>query len=215
MKLNLGCGSQLPSGWTNVDYALGARIARIPLFRALNKKIRLFRMDWDDAIVLHDLTRTFPWPDNSVDVVYSSHTLEHMSREQGRAFLAECHRVLKPGGIIRIVVPDLSSIVRNYLDGNLQAEDFVDTLGVLYLDAGGRWKNRLAPFVQYPHKCMYDTPALVRCLTNVGFDARGRSPFDSTISGIADIEIQDRTVDAVIVEGVKNNLGKGCCGATV
>ena len=98
MKLNLGCGSQLPRDWVNVDYALGARIARIPLFRAINRRLKLFRMDWDDSIFLHDLTRPFPWADNSIDVVYSSHTLEHMSREMGQEFLHQCHRVLKPDG---------------------------------------------------------------------------------------------------------------------
>ena len=203
MKLNLGCGSQLPSGWVNVDYALGARVARIPLFRVFNKRLRLFRMDWDDSIYLHDLTRPFPWPDNSIDIVYSSHTLEHMSREKGKAFLHQCHRVLKSGGIIRIVVPDLFAIVRRYLDGELPAEEFVEALGVLYLDSGSRWKSRLAPFVQYPHKCMYDTPSLVKCLSNAGFEARGRDSFDSAILDISDIEMESRTNDAVIVEGVK------------
>ena len=203
MRLNLGCGAQLPGGWVNVDYALGARIARIPLFRAVNQRLRLFNMDWSDGIVLHNLTHRFPWADSSVDAVYSSHTLEHMSREQGRDFLRQCCRVLKPGGVIRIVVPDLSSVVQRYLDGNLHAEDFVEALGVLYIDSGGRWKNRLAPFIQYPHKCMYDTPALVRCMSAAGFDARGRAPFDSAIEGIADIEMESRTREAVIVEGVK------------
>ena len=203
MRLNLGCGSQLPEGWINVDYALGARIARIPLFRAVNKRLRLFRMDWNDSIFLHDLTRPFPWPDNSVAAVYSSHTLEHMSRAQGQTFLRQCNRVLEPGGVIRIVVPDLACVVRRYLDGGLPAEDFVEALGVLYLETGGRWKRRLAPFVQYPHKCMYDAAALTRGLASAGFDASARGAFDSAIEGIADIEMESRTRDAVIVEGIK------------
>lgn len=203
MKLNLGCGSQLPKGWVNVDYALGARLARMPLFRAVNKRLRLFRMEWDDSIQIHDLTKPFPWPNDSVDTVYSSHTLEHMSREQGQEFLRQCHRVLRPGGIIRIVVPDLSSVVKRYLGGELAAENFVEELGVLYLDSGGRVKNRLAPFIQYPHKCMYDTPALERSMTSVGFMARSCGAFDSDIDGIRDIEMESRTRDAVIVEGVK------------
>ena len=54
----------------------------------------LFNLDWSDTIYLHDLTKTFPWPDASIDVVYSSHTLEHLSKEDGHRFLAECHRVI-------------------------------------------------------------------------------------------------------------------------
>lgn len=107
MKLNLGCGDHVIEGWTNVDYALDARLNRLPLFRVVNRKLRIFSTDWDKRIVLHDLTKRFPWPDSSVDVVYSAHALEHFTKEHGRAFLAECYRVLRPRGIIRIVVPDL------------------------------------------------------------------------------------------------------------
>jgi ubiquinone/menaquinone biosynthesis C-methylase UbiE len=160
-------------------------------------------MDWDDSILIHDLTKPFPWANDSVDVLYSSHTLEHMSRDQGHEFLRQCHRVLKPGGVIRIVVPDLSCVVKRYLAGKLAAEYFVEELGVLYLDSGGRLKNRLAPFIQYPHRCMYDTPALERCMASVGFKAQSRGAFESDIDGIRDIEMESRTSDAVIVEGVK------------
>lgn len=203
MKLNLGCGSQVPSGWVNVDYALGARLARLPLFRVLNRKLHLFRMEWDDRIFIHNLTKGFPWGECTAEIVYSSHTLEHMSREQGREFLRQCHRVLKPGGKIRIVVPDLSVFVSRYLNGEIQAENFVEDLGVLYTAEEGGLKSRLAPFIQYPHKCMYDTPALKRILAELGFEARERNPFDSDIDNIESIELESRTRDAVIVEGVK------------
>lgn len=203
IRLNLGCGCQLPKGWTNVDYALGARLMRIPFFRTVNKKFHLFNMEWDDNIFLHDLTTPFPWSDNSVDAIYSSHTLEHLSREQGRKFLRQCHRVLRSGGVIRIVVPDLSCMVRRYMEGELKAEDFVEALGVLYPDSGGRLKNRLAPFVQFPHKCMYDTPALISSMSEIGFEAKGMGAFESVIDDIREIETEGRTRDAVIVEGVK------------
>ena len=203
IKLNLGCGYQYPQGWINVDYSLGARFSRLPFFRLINKKLHLFRMEWDDNIFIHDLTKPFPWDDASVDVVYSSHTLEHMAREQGAEFLRQSYRVLKPGGIIRIVIPDLLSIVNRYLEGELLAENFVEDLGVMYIESGNRLKDRLAPFVQYPHKCMYDTSALERSMTSAGFNACSRKPFDSEIPEIIDIEMESRTRDAVIVEGVK------------
>lgn len=117
MKLNLGCGSQVPDGWINVDYALGARFSKIPLFAAINRKLGLFNLDWNEEIYLHDLTTIFPWADSTIDVVYSSHTLEHFTREEGHNFLAECHRVLRENGIIRIVVPDLRHVVVEYLEG--------------------------------------------------------------------------------------------------
>lgn len=202
-KLNLGCATQIVAGWTNVDYALGARITKLPFFRTVNRRLKLFNLDWSEEIFLHDLTRTFPWSDSSVDVVYSSHTLEHLSREQGRFFLTECRRVLRKGGILRIVVPDLRHNVREYLEGRLAADDFVENLGVLYIEGASKWKNRLNPFVQFPHKCMYDVDRLVDIFSELGFDASSRTPFDSAIDDIRVIELEDRTINAVIVEGRK------------
>ncbi|HZP88885.1 MAG TPA: methyltransferase domain-containing protein [Burkholderiales bacterium] len=205
MKLNLGCGSQVPEGWTNVDYALGARFAKIPLFLLLNRKLRLFNLDWNKNIYLHDLTKTFPWADCSTDVVYTSHTLEHFSKEAGRRFLKECYRVLRKNGIIRIVVPDLRYLVVEYLEGRSRADEFVASLGVLYASSDSGLKNRLSPFIQFPHihKCMYDSSTLLEILKETGFDASSRAAFDSDIDDIRSVEAEGRTENAVIVEGRK------------
>ncbi|NJN52379.1 MAG: hypothetical protein HC809_12105 [Gammaproteobacteria bacterium] len=74
MKLNLGCGATTPVGWINVDYAFGARLARVPGFRWLRARTGLVNLDWDPSIVIADLRQLFPWPDRSADVIYSSHT---------------------------------------------------------------------------------------------------------------------------------------------
>lgn len=202
-KLNLGCGSQVPDGWINVDYAMGARFAKIPFFRALNKKLRLFETDWNDKIYIHNLTRRFPWADSTMDVVYSSHTLEHFSREDGRRFLAECHRVLRKNGIIRIVVPDLRYEVDEYIEGRTKAEDFVEKLNVLYSTSNNVLKRRLYPFIQFQHKCMYDAPRLLAILSETGFEAASRAAFDSDISDVRLVEVETRIINAIIVEGRK------------
>lgn len=203
IRLNLGCGSRTPSSWVNVDYSVGARLARVPVIGPITRRLRLFNMDWDDSIVLHDLTRPFPWPDSSVQAVYSSHTLEHMTRTQGRRFLVECHRVLVKGGVLRILVPDLRYEVEQYLSGEVVADEFVERLGVLYAEGQGTLKSRLAPLIQYPHKCMYDTERLLAVLQETGFDSARRRPFESDIGDISDIELIERTTNAVIVEGCK------------
>ena len=203
MKLNLGCGSQVPAGWTNVDYSVGARFAKIPLFSAINKRLKLFDLSWNKSIFLHDLTKRFPWRDSTVDVVYTSHTLEHFTRDDGRRFLRECHRVLGQSGIIRVVVPDLRHIITGYFEGRIKADEFIEELLVLYGNTDKAWKDRLAPFIQFPHKCMYDTPRLLAILDEVGFAAAARGPFDSDIGDIQSIELENRTQNAVIVEGRK------------
>jgi SAM-dependent methyltransferase len=203
MKLNLGCGSRVLPGWVNADYALGARLAKWPLFGAVNRRLGLFDLDWHPDIVIHDLTRPFPWAAGSAEVVYSSHTLEHFTRDDGRRFLTECYRVLRPGGVLRIVVPDLRHEVQRYLDGELRAEDFVENLYVIFRRSANPLKTALGPWLQFPHKCMYDTPRLVAILRELGFDAGARAAFDSAIADIRAIELPDRTTHAVIVEGRK------------
>lgn len=204
MKLNLGCGPQVPDSWLNVDYALGAKFMKVPFFRALNKKVRLFDLDWDEKIYLHDLTKKFPWADSSIDIVYSSHTLEHFSKEHGRRFIHECHRVLRKNGILRIVVPDLRQFVDEYIEGLIHSDDFVEKLGVLYDEtSNSRFKKRLSPFLQFPHKCMYDSVRLSGILNDIGFEASSRSAFDSDIEEIRQVELEDRTKKAIIVEGRK------------
>ncbi|RUM94934.1 MAG: methyltransferase type 11 [Thiothrix sp.] len=203
MKYNLGCGGHLPDGWVNVDYALGARLSKLPIFKLINKKLGLFNIDWNDKIFIHDLTTEFPWETNSADVVYSSHTLEHMSKKDGRYFLEESFRILKKGGILRIVVPDLGRTIDEYLSGRLNADDFVIELDVLYTESGSYVKNKLSPLFQYPHKCMYDTKALLRIFNEIGFTAKSCEPFVSEIESIGNIENKERANNAVIVEGVK------------
>jgi predicted SAM-dependent methyltransferase len=190
VKVNLGCGHHTPEGWTHVDYALGARLGRVPFFRFLNRKLRLFRMEWDPRIVVHDLRRRFPFADGSVDVVYTSHTLEHFLKEEGRGFLTECHRILRTGGILRVLVPDLRA--------------FIAKLGVLAHQPRRGWVGRLAgAFAGLPHRCMYDEATLLDRFRELGFEAAPRRPFDSGIDDISSIEMPGRTVSTVIVEGKK------------
>jgi ubiquinone/menaquinone biosynthesis C-methylase UbiE len=203
MKLNLGCGSQTPDGWVNVDYGMGARFLKIPFFSFLNSRLKFFDLDWGKRIFLHDLRKRFPWDNDSVDIIYTSHTLEHFSREDGLNFLKRCHRVLKRGGIFRVVVPDLSFIISEYLKGNIGADYFVERLGVLCDSYTSSFKSKLAVFIQFPHKCMYDTRTLKFILEDIGFKSECKSAFESKIPDIEKVELIDRTKDAVIIEAEK------------
>ncbi len=75
-KLNLGCGDKTPDGCLNVDYAWGAKLAKMPIVN----KLGLTNIKWDGKIIIHNLLKPFPWDTESIDVVYSSHTLEHFQR---------------------------------------------------------------------------------------------------------------------------------------
>ncbi len=208
LRLNLGCGATRPEGWLNVDYSLGARLARIPLVGSLARVFGLFDQDWSGDIAIHDLRRPLPWPDGSAAVVYSSHTLEHLAREEGVRFLRECRRALAPGGVLRLVVPDLRAILADYEKGRFGAVDLLERLGVLPEQAGdGRLKRWLAPWVRFPHRCMYDGPSLLASMDAAGFDARLMPYRVSCIAGIEDVERAAREPGSLVAEGVARHAG--------
>ena len=89
--LNVGCGGKYHSDWINIDMK--------PL---------------SPEVIDVDLYQGIPFPDNTFDVVYHSQVLEHFPKERALGFISECYRVLKPNGIIRVVVPDLENIVDEY-----------------------------------------------------------------------------------------------------
>lgn len=64
-----------------------------------------------------DATKRWPLEDDSVQFVYSDNVIEHLTLAAGRAMLAETHRCLRPGGVVRIVTPDLRAHVSMYLQG--------------------------------------------------------------------------------------------------
>ncbi len=199
LRLNLGCATQVVDGWVNVDYAPGARLAKLPGFAPLNRRLRLLHTDWDPRIVLQDLRKPLAWPDGSVDAIYSSHTLEHLSRAAGRRLLAECHRVLRPGGILRVVVPSFASVVEQYATGRLPADEVLAGVNAVHTAPSLREMVGLRNGV--PHLCLYDDPSLIRAFTEAGFAACARAAFDSDLDDITAIELAERTVGAAIVEG--------------
>ena len=74
--LNIGCGKFFHSDWTNVDLVSS-----------------------DPLVIEFDIRKGLPFADNSFDVVYHSHIVEHLDREQVISFLENCFRITKPGGI--------------------------------------------------------------------------------------------------------------------
>ena len=108
VRLNLGCGSRTHPDWVNIDYSFVRRLGSLPVANRFISPPPAGYRNWD-------LRHGIPYPAASVDVVYSSHVLEHLDRDVGEKFLRESARVLKPGGTLRVVVPDLEESVRSYL----------------------------------------------------------------------------------------------------
>ncbi len=90
--LNLGCGATFHKDWTNVDF-----------------------VSTGEGVMAYNLLAGVPFKDNTFEVVYHSHVLEHFPKDKAVVFIKECYRVLKTDGIIRIAIPDLERIAKKYL----------------------------------------------------------------------------------------------------
>lgn len=100
--LNIGCGFTFHREMTNVDFISTAK-----------------------EVMAHNLLLGIPFADNTFELVYHSHVLEHFLRADGERLISECYRVLKKGGVLRVAIPDLEQIARNYvkyLDAALKNE---------------------------------------------------------------------------------------------
>ena len=121
--LNLACGIRVHPDWNNVDFSPYARLYRykgaVKIGHAMGvisdeRYQRLKNLGAD--LICWDLRKGIPYPDNTFDVVYHSHFLEHLERKAASEFLGECRRVIRRSGILRVVVPDLEKVTRSYLE---------------------------------------------------------------------------------------------------
>lgn len=216
--LNLGCGVQTSDSTfvQNIDWSVYLRIRQSTLLRFLAKPFmvgaRKARFDTlPKNIIVHDLRHGIPAEANSVDAVYHSHFLEHIDRASVPGFFDEVLRVLKPGGVHRIVVPDLHYLCKEYMqnfnkcdesDEALEAHDsFVSEIleQCVRKEAYGSslqstWRRRLENLIMgdarargETHQWMYDKYNLDRILRDSGFSIIGEMTYStSKITGWED-----------------------------
>jgi len=136
IKINMGCGKRnFGSDWVHIDGG--------------NHE----HLDFKDVTKLE-------FDNSSVDLIYASHLLEYFDREEVASLLEEWTRVLKPGGILRIAVPDFQAMVNLYNSGGFLLNSF---LGPLYgkMDMGDK---------KIYHKTTYDFNSLRDVLFAAGFE---------------------------------------------
>lgn len=206
--LNLGCGYKTTPYTVDIDFSIQQRLRASAVGRAvarvaLNGPRREMFDSMASDVVVHDLRKGIPYGDGTVDAVYHSHVLEHIDREGVPGFFAEILRVLKPGGLHRVVVPDLEFHVRNYLrhlDAN--GADHADTAIFPILGQSvrreahgtslqGRTRRRIENLLLgdarkrgETHQWMYDRLNLAQALEAAGFtDVRHLDVHTSDIPG--------------------------------
>jgi ubiquinone/menaquinone biosynthesis C-methylase UbiE len=223
-RLNLGCGPKAPPDWLNVDGSWNAWFSHHPNLRKALRTVGLINSnnegaEWNTRPLVHDLAKPLPFRENSFSAVYASHVLEHLYLVQAKQLLSECLRVLRSGGVARIVVPDLRSMVLEYLNRKKQdaplsekasAADVLDERLGFRTPAppGGNfvfkfyrvWKDF------HSHKWMYDSDSLIYYLQDAGFQKVCEKHFlKSDIAGIEEVEDPERVLGGagICIEGKK------------
>src|SRR5215831_5667299 len=134
----------------------------------------------EEADINWDLNMPLPFPDETVSNVYSSHVLEHFFYRDLIRLLADCHRVLKPGGSFSACVPDASIYVRAYMNPETFDRSFLAYKPAVVSDLRMDWLNYIA-YMDGHHRFMFDRDNLLKLLTEAGFtDVRSRD-FDPTV----------------------------------
>lgn len=209
-KLNIGCGMHTDDNWLNIDASWNAWFAKHKTLRGFLGKLRVIDVNdkWPDNIFIYDVRRGLPFEDDYFKAIYASHFLEHLYLEEARYFLKECHRVLDAGGIIRLMVPDLEDIIKEYLDNKnkqdkLRADIFMERLKIRDKEPPkGNLFMKLYRFFKdiHSHKWMYDFDSLSFYLKEAGFINISRKEYrDSLIEGIDKVEFNQ----GLIVEATK------------
>jgi hypothetical protein len=101
-----------PEGWLNFDASPRLRAQRLPVF---GRMLRFGPVVFPPNVRYGDIVKGLPIFANSAAGVYASHVLEHLALEDLRTALSHTLLMLKPGGIFRLVVPDLEQLARYYL----------------------------------------------------------------------------------------------------
>ncbi len=186
-KLQIGTSCNVLPGWFNVDI--------IPLYAGAH---------------FMDATVRFPFPDACFDYVFSEHMIEHVEYDQAQFMLQECHRVLKPGGRIRIATPDLEVLANLYASEKSPAQQrYLDQFYALWFPTAKKKSVGLVvnQLFDFEHKFLYDEDTLGASLESAGFDQVVRlhpgSSADPVLSGI-DAHANDYiTFETFVLEAVR------------
>lgn len=148
-KLHIGCGRNYFNGWINIDNNSDNNITKLDLNL--------------------DLRNPLPFKDDSVDFIYNEHFLEHLTAAEGLKALIEFRRILKPGGILRIAMPDLKDMINLYLNDNWKSDcaEFLKQFGLDFIQTKAEFLN--INMRAWGHKWVYDWEELNRRLREAGF----------------------------------------------
>src|SRR5215472_16518883 len=174
LYLNVGCGPLPIKGFCNIDYNCAPRVHSF------------------------DIVKGIPLPAGSVKGIFTEHCLEHIPYNAGLAVLRDFHRMLEPGGVARIVVPD----------GELYCRYYVRALSGETVEWPYREDNKLPMYYvnrimhDHGHQFIYDFDSLREAMLAAGFREVHRQSFGQGSDPKLLVELEHRAVESLYVEGI-------------
>ena len=177
---NFGCGQVPLKGFINVDF---------------------YSFFGNSSL---DYQADFRYPlniaDEVADGIFTEHMVEHLSYEEVQIFFSECHRILKVGGVLRVVCPDVSKFIKAYCDPdthtsflNSEAPSATTPMEALS-DITQNWKHRSA----------WDFETMAHYMKKAGFSLVKHCSFKEGSLGILLVDLEARKIQSLYVEAVKN-----------
>ncbi len=209
--LHIGCGLNVVEGWENIDASPSLKIAKIPL---IGRNILSINRgpQWSKNVNYGDIVRGLKHKDNTCQLIFAAHVLEHLSLTDFQTALTNIYEYLKPEGIFRFIVPDLKQYIDSYIQeynnsslSPMAAQQFMEESLV---GCGASRKNiylRLREALSNSrHQWMWDEPSLLHALSQKGFKQVRRCEYgdwlDTRFSGI---EKEENYLNAIGIEAIK------------
>lgn len=213
VMLNLGSGYIGHDDWINIDYGILSLINKLPVLKKIIFGLKLapqaYNKKWPKNLRRINLRRSFPFSDDSVDFVFTAHFIEHLDKHETVNLFKEVYRSLKPGGTIRILVPDLDTVVKHYQDNDDPIER-VDVLnnhfwGVLpKQDTPPSFHTRFLSLFARGHNWLYNYDYMKKILMLSGFKASKIKKCKFQKGKVPNIDFLDNHPDhSLIVEATK------------
>jgi len=199
--LNIGCGLTITKSGINIDSSLSLTLSRIPIINKLIKNLPCFPKE----VNYGDIVKGLKYDNNSFDVIYCSHMLEHLTRDDFIIALYEIKRLLKSNGAFRFVIPDIKFILNKYTDSE-NISDFLNESGLGYMQSKVGFINSVKYLLtNSKHEWLWSYTELESILLEMGFTRVRRAYYGDSkfMSELADIEIYDRWLNSLGIECVK------------
>ena len=207
-KIHIGCGMNAPHSFENFDASPTLRFERLPIIGKLYTKNAT---RFPENAKYGNIVNGVDVGKNSADAVYCSHVLEHLSKEEFYIALKNIYSYLKVGGVFRMIMPDLHSYAKQYLnDYSEQLDDssikFMNSTllgieeerkrGLLYILKNGLSNSR--------HIWLWDDNSTKKALEDIGFKSINKCSFqESSVDYFNDIEQEGSFNNAFCLECIK------------